>query len=75
MVPLLTLSYLCEKGLVDLHTLVRALCQHLSPAVPAVADRRVGIGHAAQEHSPLVVKLLLSFANALVHRHHWVIKV
>lgn len=68
-------SYLCEKGLVDLHALVRALRQDLSATVPAVADRRVGIGHAAKEHRPLVVELFLSFSYALMHRHRRVIKV
>lgn len=71
----LPLSYLSEKRLIDLHSLVRALCQDLSPTVPAVADRRVGVGHAAQKHSPLIVELLLSFSYTLVHRHHRVIKV
>lgn len=72
---MLPLSYLSEKRLVDLHSLVRALRQDLSPAMPAVADGRVGIGNAAQEHSPLIVELLLSFSYTLVYCHHRVIKV
>lgn len=70
-----SLPYLCEKRLVNLHALIGALRQDLSPTMPAVADRWVGIGHAAQKHSPLIVELLLSFSYALVHCHHWVIKV
>lgn len=69
----LPLSYLSEKGLVDLHSLVRALCQHLPPAMPAVADGRVGVGHAAQKHGPLVVELLLRLSYTLVHSHNRVI--
>lgn len=72
---MLPLSYLSEKGLIDLHSLVGALRQDLSPAMPAVADGRVGIGHTAQKHSPLIVELLLSFSYTLVHRHHRVIQV
>lgn len=68
-------SYLSEKRLVDLHSLIRALRQDLSPAMPAVADGRVGVGHTAQKHSPLVVELLLSFSYTLVHRHHRVIEI
>ena len=71
----LPLAYLREKWLVDLHALVRALRQDLPPAVPAVADRRVGIGHAAEEHGPLVVELFLSLAYTLMHGHHRVVKV
>lgn len=69
------LSYLSEKWLVDLHSLVRALRQYLSPAVPAVTHWRVGISHAAQKHSPLIVELFLSFSYTLVHGHDRVIKV
>lgn len=68
-------AYLSEERLVDLHTLVRALRQYLPTPVPAVADRRVGVGYAAEEHRPLVVELLLGLANALVHRHHRVVQV
>lgn len=67
--------YLSEKGLVDLHPLVRTLRKHFSAAVPAVAHGRVGVGHAAQEHRPLVVELLFSLSYTLVHRHHGVIQV
>lgn len=67
--------YLSEKGLVDLHALVRPLREHLSAAVPAVADGGVGVGHAAQEHRPLVVELLLRLSYTLVHRHHGVVQV
>lgn len=70
---MLPLSHLSEKRLVDLHSLVRALRQYLSPAMPAVADGRVGIGHTAQKHSPLIVELFLSFSYALVHGHDRVI--
>ena len=70
-----SVSYLSEKGLVNLHSLVRALRQDLSPAVPAVADGRVGVGHAAQKHCPLIVELFLSFSYTLVHRHRRFIKV
>lgn len=69
------LSYLCEKGLIDLHALVGALSQDLPPTMPAVADRRVGIGHAAQEYCPFIIELLLSFSNTLMHSNHWVIEV
>ena len=72
---MLQLSYLSEKRLVDLHSLIRALRQDLSPAMPAVADGRVGVGHTAQKHSPLVVELLLCFSYTLVHRHHRVIEI
>lgn len=71
----LPLSYLCEERLVDLHALVRALRQDVSPTMPAVADGGVGIGDAAQEHRPLVVELLFCFSYTLVHGDHWVIKV
>lgn len=70
---MLPLSYLCEKRFVDFHSFVRALGQHLSPTMPAVADRRVGVGHAAQKYSPLVIELFLRFSYTLVHRNHWVI--
>lgn len=71
----LPLPYLSEEGLVDLHALVGALGQNLAAAVPAVADGRVGVGHAAQEHRPLVVELLFGLADALVHRHDRVVQV
>ena len=67
--------YLGEKGLVDLHPLVRALRKHLSATMPAVAHGRVGVGHTAQEHRPLVVELLFSLSYTLVHRHHGVVQV
>lgn len=70
---MLPLSYLSEKWFIDLHSLVRSLGQYLSPSVPAVADRWIGIGHAAQEHGPLVVELLLCFSYTLVHGHDRVI--
>lgn len=67
--------YLSEKRFVDLHPLVRALRQHLPPAVPAVAHGWVGVRHTAQEHRPLIVELLFSLSYTLVHRHHGVIQV
>lgn len=69
------MAYLSEERLVDLHALVGALRQHLPTPVPAVADRRVGVGDAAEEHRPFVVELLLGLTDALVHRHHWVVQV
>lgn len=68
-------AYLCEEGLVDLHTLVGALREDLAPAVPAVTHGRVGVGDTAQEHRALVVELLLGLADALVHSHHWRVQV
>lgn len=68
-------SYLCEKRLVDFHAFIRALGQDLASAVPAVADGRVGVGHASQEHGPLVVELLLGLSDALMHRHHRVVQI
>lgn len=67
--------YLSEKGLIDLHPLVRTLRQHFSAAVPAVPHGRVGVGHAAQEHRPLVVELLFSLSYTLVHRHDGIVQV
>lgn len=68
-------SYLCEEGLVDLYSLIGALQQHLLATSPAVPDGRVGVGHAPEEHSSLIVKLLFRFADALVDCHYRVIQI
>ncbi|TNN87380.1 hypothetical protein EYF80_002581 [Liparis tanakae] len=57
--------HLGEEGLVDLHPGVRALRQRLVAPPPAVEHRRVGGGHAAQEHCALRVELLLGLAHTL----------
>lgn len=71
----LKFSYLCKEGLVDLHTLIRALRQNISASVPAVAHWRVGVGYAAKENRPLVVELLFGFSYTLMNRDDWVIQV
>lgn len=69
------LSYLCEERFVDLNTLVWTLRQHVPASVPAVAHRRVGVGHAAEEDSPFIVKLLFGFSYTLMDCYHWIIQV
>lgn len=68
-------AYLGKEGLIDLHSLVGALQQHLLAAAPAVAHGRVGVGHAPEEHGLLIVKLLLGFPDALVDRDYGIIQI
>lgn len=68
-------AYLCKEGLVDLHALIRALGQDLFATPPAVAHWGVGVGHAAQEHRPLIVELLLSLPDALVDGYNGIIQI
>lgn len=60
--------YLCKKGFIDLHPRVGVLRQQLIVPLPAVVNRRVGVGDAAEEHRPFKIKLLLRFSNALMDR-------
>lgn len=68
-------SYLGKEGLIDLHSFVRPLQQHLLAASPAVPDGWVGVGDAPEKHRSLIVKLLLGFPNALVDRHYRIVQI
>lgn len=67
--------YLGEEGLIDLHSFIRALQQHLLAASPAVPHGRVGVGDAPEKHRPLIVKLLLRFPDALVDCYYWIVQI
>lgn len=67
--------YLGEEGLIDLHSFIRALQQHLLATSPAVPHGRVGVGDAPEKHRPLIVKLLLRFPNALVDCYYWIVQI
>lgn len=70
-----TISYLGKKGLINLHSLVRSLQQHLLTTSPAIAHRGVGIGHTSEKHCSLIVKLFFSFTYTLMNSYYWIIQV